>query len=280
MMVRLPFRKSLGLAAGLIMGVAAANLARADLATAEAAIAAKDYQAAIAALQPIAGQSEPYATWKLAELYLNGHGGSPEEGLTLLQQAATGGEPEAQARLGVMYAKGTGVTQSDVDAYKWLSLAARGAAPGLARTLAETNQSVVAQRMTPDQRAQAQAEMNAISAAYQAPAPAPVTEPAVSEPVAVEAAPAPEPAPAAVSGYRIQLASVQKESEVDGEWARLKKRIGAPLDGLDLHVEQADLGTKGIYHRLQAGPFADRAAAIAACEAVKSGGSDCLVVAP
>lgn len=279
MTARSPFRISLGLTASLLIALGA-DAARADIAAAEAAIAARDYEAAIAALQPIAGQGDSYATWKLAEIYLNGHGGSPEEGVTLLQQAASAGEPEAQARLGVMYAKGNGVTQSDLEAYKWLSLAARGASPGVSRTIAETNQSVVAQRLTPYQRSEAEAALSTISAIYQAPAPTPVTEPAMSEPAAIETAPEPEPITESTAGFRIQLASVQKQSEVDGEWARLKKRIGTPLDGLQLHVEQADLGTKGIYHRLQVGPFATRAAAVAACQSVKAAGGDCLVVAP
>ena len=261
------------------LGMAASLPAAADMTAVDNAIGARQYDGAIALLQPLVDQGDGYATWRLAQLYLDGHGGTQAEGVTLLQRAAAAGEPDAQARLGVMYAKGNGIPQSDLEAYKWLSLAARGAAPGVSRTVAQTNNNVVAGRLTPDQRAEAEAALNAISATYQAPAPAPVTEPAASEPVAIEAAPEPIAEPP-MTGFRVQLASVQKESEIDGEWARLKKRIGAPLDGLQLHVEQADLGTKGIYHRLQVGPFATHADAAAACRAVKAAGSDCLVVAP
>jgi TPR repeat protein len=132
--------------------------AAADLAAAEAAIAAKKYDAAIAELQPLVDSGDGYAKWKLAQLYLAGHGGTAGEGVALLQQAAEAGEPEAQSRLGVLYAKGEGVPQSDVEAYKWLSLASRGAAPGVSRLMAETNQSVVSQRMTEAQRADAAAQ--------------------------------------------------------------------------------------------------------------------------
>jgi cell division septation protein DedD len=275
--------------APLGVGLAYAFPAAADLAAAEAAIAARKYDQAIAELQPLVDAGDGYAKWKLAQLYLAGHGGSTAEGVTLLQQAAEAGEPEAQSRLGVLYAKGEGVTQSDTEAYKWLSLAARGAAPGVSRIMAETNQSIVAQRMTAEQRAAAQAQSDQAAAGYQAPvasAPEPVVEPAPApEPVAaapavaeeqVAALPPAEPA----TGIRLQLASVPNEADVDGEWKRLKKRIGAPLADQELHVERADLGTKGVFYRLQIGPFADRAAAEAACQNIKAAGGDCLLVGP
>ncbi|WP_374372284.1 SPOR domain-containing protein [Dongia sp.] len=263
----------------LSLGIALSCPASADIATAEAAIAAKDYDAAISALEPLVASGDGYAKWKLAELYLAGHGGKTADGIALLQQAAAAGEPEAQARLGVLYAKGQGVTQSDVEAYKWLSLAVRGAAPGISRTLAETNQDVVGQRMTAEQRAEAIAASQSASLAY-LPETTPIAAPEVAAPAAVVA---PEPPPssnALSSSFRIQLASVPNEGDVAGEWTRLKKRIGAPLANLELHVEQADLGSKGIYHRLQAGPFATRQEAVDACSTVKSSGADCLVVGP
>jgi hypothetical protein len=259
--------------------------ANADIATAEAAIAAKNYDAGVAALQPLVDAGDGYATWKLATLYLDGHGGSVEEGVALLKKAADAGEPDAQAKLGVMYAKGEGVEKNDTEAYKWLSLAARGASPGVSRTVAETNQSVVGQRLTATQRTEAQTQTDAAATEYQAapaavpvvetPAPAPVETPAETT---VAALPAPE---ATTEGaIRLQLASVPNESDVAGEWKRLKKRIGAPLDNLDLHVERADLGTKGVFYRLQAGPFADLGTAKSACQDIKAAGGKCLVVGP
>lgn len=255
--------------------------AQADIAAAEAAIAAKDYDAGIAALQPLVDAGDGYATWKLASLYLDGRGGSVEEGVALLKKAAEAGEPDAQARLGVMYAKGTGVEQNDTEAYKWLSLAARGASPGVSRTIAETNQTVVGQRLSATQRTEAKTESQAAAEAYEAPAAAEVA-PAAPLPAETEVAALPAPAadPAIDSGIRLQLASVPNEDDVAGEWKRLKKRIGAPLDNLELHVERADLGAKGIFYRLQAGPFADRAAATSACQDIKSAGGDCLIVGP
>ena len=96
----------------------------------------------------------------------------------------------------------------------------------------------------------------------------------------VAALPEPSAEPVAESGIRLQLASVPNEADVDGEWKRLRKRIGSPLANLELHVERADLGSKGIFYRLQAGPFADRAAAAATCQDIKAAGGDCLIVGP
>ena len=273
------FRTTLAVAMLACFPLAAAE---ADLAEAEAAIAAKDYDAGVAALLPLVDAGDGFATWKLAELYLDGHAGSPDEGVALLKKAAAAGEPDAQARLGVMYAKGQGVEQNDTEAYKWLSLAARGAAPGVPRVVAETNQEVVGQRLSSAQRNEAKTRSETAATEYQA-APAPA-ETSAAAPTTPAPTPAPTPTPVteptAVSGVRLQLAAVPNESDVAGEWKRLKKRIGAPLDNLDLHVERADLGAKGVFYRLQAGPFADRSAAATTCQNIKAAGGDCLIVGP
>jgi len=267
-------------AAGLLLLVAPTFPAQADLAAAEAAIAARQYEAAIGALQPMAAAGDSYAMWRLAEIYLAGHGRSQAEGMTLLQQAATAGEPDAQARLGVMLAKGDGVAADNLAAYKWLSLAARGAAPGTSRTLAETNLSVVGQRLSPEERAAAKSQTMAAVDSYQAPVAAPAAPSAEPAPAAVETPPEPAAMAPLAESYRVQLASIPNEADVPAEWERLRKRIGAPVAALDLHVERAELGAQGVFYRLQAGPFATQAEANATCTEIRAGGNDCLVVAP
>ncbi len=81
-----------------------------------------------------------------------------------------------------------------------------------------------------------------------------------------------------IPGIRIQLAAVKNADEATPEWARLQKALATQLDGLVLTVESVDLGTKGIYHRIQAGPFADKATAAAKCAVIKQMKQDCLVV--
>lgn len=259
-------------------GIVLCSPASADLGAAEAAIRARDYEAAIAQLAPLADGGDSYAAWKLAELYLAGHGGTVETGLSLLRSAADAGEPDAQARLGVLHARGEGVAQDDVAAFQWLTLARRGMGPGQNLVLAETNLAVVSRRLTPEQRASALAAAGQTATTY---LPEPEQDEAAA-PEPADAAPAPsqtELAPVAAS-YRVQLASVRDPADIEAEWARLTKRIGAPLAGLQLHVQEVDLGTQGIYHRLQAGPFASRGDAADTCASIKSTGADCLVVAP
>lgn len=106
--------------------------------------------------------------------------------------------------------------------------------------------------------------------------PTEVTKPKPATPVAVLAAPA-KTAPAAA--WRVQLASLSKQSDAEAAWARLQKRNPDLLGKLRLEVQTAQLA-KGTYYRVQAGPLADRAAAASLCGSLKSRKQDCLVVAP
>jgi hypothetical protein len=45
-----------------------------------------------------------------------------------------------------------------------------------------------------------------------------------------------------------------------------------------LVVQSVDLGSRGTYHRVQAGTFPDRASAQALCDRLKARKQDCLVV--
>ena len=90
-----------------------------------------------------------------------------------------------------------------------------------------------------------------------------------------------EPAPAVIpaGSWRIQLASLRQETDANGAWDRLRQRHVGILSPLALTVQEARLDA-GVYYRIQAGPLADRAAAAAACEALKANGQPCIVVAP
>ena len=71
--------------------------------------------------------------------------------MRLLRPLADQGNAYAQNDLGVMYAKGQGVSQDYVQAHKWLNL---GAAAGNEDAI--TNRDIVAGKMTPAQIAEAQ----------------------------------------------------------------------------------------------------------------------------
>ncbi|NKB49810.1 MAG: type II secretion system protein GspD [Alphaproteobacteria bacterium] len=79
--------------------------------------------------------------------------------------------------------------------------------------------------------------------------------------------------------WRIQLAALDNRKDTQATWAAMQQANQDLLDGLTLHVQQANLA-KGTFYRLQAGPLADVAAATGLCKSLKSRNQNCLVVAP
>lgn len=61
--------------------------------------------------------------------------------------------------------------------------------------------------------------------------------------------------PAHNGHYHIQLGSVHSEADAHAEWKRLQSHHHDVLGGLSLSVVRADLGDRGIFYRLQAGPM-------------------------
>lgn len=79
--------------------------------------------------------------------------------------------------------------------------------------------------------------------------------------------------------YVAQVAALQSEAAVRAAWARLSSRAPGLFAPAQLDVERADLGQRGIYYRVRAGYFADRANASRFCDRIKQMGQDCIVVA-
>jgi hypothetical protein len=116
--------------------------------------------------------------------------------------------------------------------------------------------------------------------------PIPVAPPAPSQAVPPSQAPAaqaPRPAPtqqAAIApipagAARVQLAAVRSADAAQKEWARLQTANKDLLGGLTMNVVTADLGERGIYYRIQAGPAADPADL---CAKLKARNVGCIVV--
>lgn len=78
-------------------------------------------------------------------------------------------------------------------------------------------------------------------------------------------------------GFVLQLGAFRTQEAADAGWKLLAARHAGVLDGLEHYVSPADLGEKGRFFRLQAGPFPERQAANEQCAALKSAGVDCLV---
>ena len=110
------------------------------------------------------------------------------------------------------------------------------------------------------------------------PAPAPQLE---AKPV-VQAAPKPgykATAPAG-QGYLVQLSAVRTEQAAKAEWARLLKSQPDVLGALEMVIQRADLGDKGIFYRVRAGWFASRAEAKAICSELATRNVGCLIAKP
>ena len=80
--------------------------------------------------------------------------------------------------------------------------------------------------------------------------------------------------------FQVQLAAVRKETAAQNEWRRLKARHRTLLNNLELNVVKADLGTKGIYFRLRAGPLKDAESAKTLCRELSKVKVRCLVIRP
>ncbi|MCC6786818.1 MAG: SPOR domain-containing protein [Hyphomonadaceae bacterium] len=84
----------------------------------------------------------------------------------------------------------------------------------------------------------------------------------------------------AVNGrYVAQLAALQSEGAVEPSWRRFAARAPALFAGAHMDVQRADLGPRGIYHRIRAGYFASSDDATLFCERIRQMGQDCIVAA-
>jgi len=121
--------------------------------------------------------------------------------------------------------------------------------------------------------------------------PAPPPLPA-AQPVAAVAAPAPAlpltaleaQGPkarftfAANGAFLVQIAALRSEEAAESQWKRVTASAPELYHGATKIIQRADLGPDGVFYRLRAGAFADRAEATAFCDAIKEAGANCIVV--
>lgn len=74
---------------------------------------------------------------------------------------------------------------------------------------------------------------------------------------------------------RAQLAALKSEAEANAMWSRIQGKYPSFTSGKSLHVERADIPGKGVFYRLQVGPFSDSAEVKQFCQSI--GQSGCLV---
>ena len=117
----------------------------------------------------------------------------------------------------------------------------------------------------------------AVAAAPTAPATAPPQVAALPKPT-VKPTEAPTKPVGAEATIKVQLASLRTPEEARDEWARLKRENGDLLGKFTAVAVRADLGERGVYYRVEAGPVGDRAAAVRLCKALKERDLGCQLV--
>ncbi len=75
--------------------------------------------------------------------------------------------------------------------------------------------------------------------------------------------------------YLVHLASYKNAKNADSGWANLKGRFSTLLSTMSPTVKRVDLGTKGVFHRLYAGPLGSEDDAKKLCAAFKQRGVYC-----
>ena len=79
--------------------------------------------------------------------------------------------------------------------------------------------------------------------------------------------------------YVAQLAALQSEAAVRPAWQRFVARAPNLFADANMDVQRADLGARGVYHRLRAGYFATSDDATLFCERIRQMRQDCIVAA-
>ena len=111
--------------------------------------------------------------------------------------------------------------------------------------------------------------------------PSPPPEELVQSPKpAVEPPPEPTVTASLITGFRVQLAALRSRADAEAAWRRLKRANGDHLGALDARIMRVDLGDRGVFYRLQAGPLASAAKASALCSRLGAHKLDCFVVGP
>lgn len=69
--------------------------------------------------------------------------------------------------------------------------------------------------------------------------------------------------------HYIQLGSVKTSDGAAAEWSKLQKKYPAQLANLQYRVQRADLGERGVFYRIQAGPISGESASDL-CDSIKA----------
>ena len=80
--------------------------------------------------------------------------------------------------------------------------------------------------------------------------------------------------------FLVQLGAYSSQAAAEGGWRAVKDRHSVLMAGLASDIERADLGARGIFYRLRAGPLPNQDAADSLCASLKTAGQGCIVIEP
>jgi len=236
--------------------------------------------------------------------------GKRDEALTYLKKAADQGEPKAQYIVATAYFNGDSLPKDWVKAY---ALMTRSKAQGIgaaATSLAQMDQAIPEAQRQAGLSLARELERSEILKANDPSTPArtmvsrpseriqpvavPASQPASPPPAQGAAASPPAPKPISAAPIRVATAKPKPVATVTPSAGGWKIQLGAFSTAAAAKTGWGAISTSapaikaltpfytpvGAVTRLQAGPFATRAAADQACAAVKSGGGACFPVAP
>ena len=132
---------------------------------------------------------------------------------------------------------------------------------------------------TPEPVAAPVVETQQLAANIAVPAPKPAARPSITSSAQEAAAIAPAAGFAITPGtHYVQLGSVKSQAGASSQWGVFKRKYSDELQDVKYRVERADLGERGTFYRIQAGPMSGESAT-EICNSIKAqtpGG--CLVV--
>jgi hypothetical protein len=82
----------------------------------------------------------------------------------------------------------------------------------------------------------------------------------------------------AAGSFQLQLFSARSPEDAKAAWTKLKARNGDLLGALSPVVARANLGERGTFYRLRAGPVESEARAQAICDALSDRGASCIII--
>jgi len=229
----------------------------------------RDDAQAAAWFRKAAEQAHVSAQCNLAVMYLKGDGIPQDYGEAIywFREAAAKGHPRAKYNLAVMYLKGDGVPRNADNAVSLFREAAAAGHRGATEILSQFDLQHPNEGTTPSEesaRRSAGAERKGGS---------------VPPKTNAQAGRASEAPPVAARGaFRVQLGAVRSQAVAVQEAERLNRVHGPVLGDIRVTPVRAELGERGVFWRLRAGPFEDRRAAEALCGRIAERDQACIVV--